>query len=322
MIYNNGLPNEDKTMKFILKKSKFSKKLKKLEFLTIPAILMLFGILGMIAVKWSDGEQGTSASITTTIVSPSATASVSADSSVKESEDKDKCNIVVVDLYGELVSYLNAGDYNYDGDVIGDFTSSEDIIYGLIGVKEDPSKKGVLVSVNSSGGEPVAGEEIARALQNLDVPVVAVIRQVGASAAYWAASGADTIFASENSDVGSIGVALYLEDHTDKNKKEGVAYNVFTMGKYKSMGDPGRPMTEEEKKLINRDIKIVYDNFIKAVAQNRNLSETKVRQLADGATMLGELALKNGLVDYVGTMFDAEGYLSEKIGEKVVLCGL
>ena len=69
-----------------------------------------------------------------------------------------------------------------------------------------------------------------------------------------------------------------------------------------------------------RDLKIIHSNFIKAVAQNRNLSVEKVSSLADGSSVLGEQAKKLGLIDRIGDLVDVEDYLSEKIGEKVEIC--
>jgi protease-4 len=56
------------------------------------------------------------------------------------------------------------------------------------------------------------------------------------------------------------------------------------------------------------------------VAKNRNLDVAKVKKLADGSTMLGQMALENGLIDEIGDQYDVENYLSELIGEKVNIC--
>jgi protease-4 len=67
-------------------------------------------------------------------------------------------------------------------------------------------------------------------------------------------------------------------------------------------------------------VNILHENFIKMVAENRSLDIEKVRKLADGSTMLGEMALQNGLIDQIGGMFEVRDYLKEKIGRNIEIC--
>ncbi len=69
-----------------------------------------------------------------------------------------------------------------------------------------------------------------------------------------------------------------------------------------------------------RDINIMHQNFIKAVSDNRKIDIEKVASLADGSTMLGEAALRNGLIDQIGSMPEVKEHLKEKIGEEVTFC--
>ena len=69
-----------------------------------------------------------------------------------------------------------------------------------------------------------------------------------------------------------------------------------------------------------RDIEIIHQNFIKAVAENRNLDINKVKAMADGSSMLGEMALQNGLIDKIGGESEVKEYLKEKIGDEVEIC--
>jgi len=140
------------------------------------------------------------------------------------------------------------------------------------------------------------------------------------SAAYMAASGADEIFASKNSDVGSIGVTMSYLDYVKQNEKEGLTYIPLASGKFKDTGDPDKILTREEKDLLMRDIDIMHQNFVRMVAENRNLEIEKVAQLADGSSMLGEMALENGLIDRIGGMFEVEEFLKNKIGGEVDIC--
>jgi protease-4 len=161
---------------------------------------------------------------------------------------------------------------------------------------------------------------VANALKESTKPTVVVIRQSGLSAAYWASTGATQIFASRNSDVGSIGVTSSYLDNVGKNQKDGNAYVQLSSGKYKDAGDPDRPLTEEERQLFLRDIKITHQNFIEAVATNRNIPVDQVRAIADGSSVLGEQAKSLKLVDQIGGWFEAEKYIEQQIGEKPEVC--
>ncbi len=224
---------------------------------------------------------------------------------------KSQCNVSVRTLYGELNTYP-LGQW--------DETDSGTLVRSLERDEQDDGIIAVVLDVDSPGGYPVAGEEVSSALLRLTKPNVAVIRSTGASAAYWAAMGADYVFASRSSDVGSIGVIVSFPDESEKNKTEGVAYNEFTSGTFKNLGTPTRPVTKDEKALIERDIKEVHENFVSAVSAQRNLSIEKVRALADGSSMTGSRAKEEGLIDAIGGFEEAKVYLAEKLGVPVVFC--
>jgi len=100
-------------------------------------------------------------------------------------------------------------------------------------------------------------------------------------------------------------------DNTKQNQAEGLTYNQLSVGKFKDSGNPDQPLTAEEKELFMRDIKILHENFIKAVAENRNLDIEKVGVMADGSTMLGDMAIENGLIDRIGSFDEVEEYINE-----------
>ena len=230
------------------------------------------------------------------------------------------CNVQGMILRGDVVTYISPADYNDNGDVIVDEQSSENIVGRIEDAEKDDDIKAIVLEIDSYGGAGVAGEEIANALKSAKKPTVALIRNGAASAAYWAATGASRIFASKNSDVGSIGVTMSYLDAVEQNKKEGYTYNSLSSGKFKDTGDPDKQLTPEEIKLIMRDVNIMHQNFIKDVSDNRKLSIEKVTSLADGSTMLGEAALKNGLIDQIGGQTGVNQYLKDKIGEDVEIC--
>jgi protease-4 len=109
-------------------------------------------------------------------------------------------------------------------------------------------------------------------------------------------------------------------DYSRQNQKDGLTYNQLSSGKFKDTGDPDKALTAQESELLMRDINIIHQNFIKAVAENRNLDIKKVENLADGSTMLGQMALENGLIDEIGSQPEVEKYLKEKIGQDLEIC--
>ena len=217
-------------------------------------------------------------------------------SGLTEVAEQNQCNVSVRTLYGELVTYPTHGDE----------TDSGSLVRALLRDKNDASIKAVILDIDSPGGYPVAGEEVALALQGLGKPSVAVIRSTGASAAYWAALGATRIVASRSSDVGSIGVIVTFPDESEKNTREGILYNEFTSGKFKNLGTPTRPVTKEEKILLEEGINEVFEHFVEVVSRARNLDTAVVTKLADGRTMTGVRAKEAGLIDEVGGFMEAK----------------
>jgi len=240
-----------------------------------------------------------------------------------ENQQPASCNVADITLYGTLVYYPSESTgaaTSATGDGSLDQTAAEDIRHDIEAADSDPSVKAVLLQIDSPGGDPVAGEDVANALQHASKPTVALVADEGTSAAYWAATGAQTIFASANSSLADIGVTQsYLQD-TERNDENGLQFISLTAGKYKDMGNPDAPLTPEEKTLFERDLTITDQNFIAQVAENRGLSVASVTALADGSSMLGKMALQNGLIDKIGNIYDVESYLKDKIGSDVALC--
>lgn len=244
-----------------------------------------------------------------------------ADEDYSDDESDDSfCNAQGVELRGDLVTYIPASNIAEDGSQLNDETASDYILATIEEAEANEAIKAIILEIDSYGGSAVAAEEVANALKRAKKPTVVFVRSAATSAAYWAASGADTIFASSLSDIGSLGVTMSYLDNTQKNAKDGLTYNSLSVGKFKDYGDPDKPLTAEERKLIMRDLEINHNIFIKAVSENRNLPIDKVKLLADGSSMPGEMALENGLIDKIGGYYDAQIYLNELIGEKTEIC--
>jgi protease-4 len=169
----------------------------------------------------------------------------------------------------------------------------------------------VLLEINSPGGTPVASERIAERFRSSNLPVVGVIGDVGASGGYMIAAATDYLIASPMSDVGSIGVNMSFVEESEKNEEEGLTYVQLTTGKFKDIGSPNRPITEEEKKLLQADLDLVHNEFINIISDYRGLDRDEVVALADGASMPGIKALNAKLIDELGGRAEATTVFSK-----------
>jgi protease-4 len=146
---------------------------------------------------------------------------------------------------------------------------------------------------------------------------------MGASGAYLAATGADTIIASEISDVGGIGITMSYLDNVAENQTLGLNYNELTSAPFKDSGSPDRELSEEERALFEKHLAIYHDVFVREVSENRNLPYEKVAELADGSTLPGALAKEAGLIDTLGDQETAREWFAETLGieaSEVVFC--
>jgi protease-4 len=224
-----------------------------------------------------------------------------------QTADGSDCNIAVVPLAGEL--FTNAADAAVGGGVAAD-----DVLAALEQANGDDSIKGIVLAIDSPGGSPAGGEMIANALKASNKPTVALIREMGDSAAYFAATGADVIIASPMSDVGDIGVTSSFLDYSKQDTTNGQQFVQISSGKYKDAGNPDKALTVEEQRLLQRNVDELYKTLTNEIAQNRNMSTTTVVALADGSSMPGSLAIGKGLIDMLGDATTASDWFEKKFG--------
>lgn len=192
--------------------------------------------------------------------------------------------------------------------------SSQDIVNFIEEASKDQMLKVIVLEINSPGGSAVASDEIAAAVKKAEKPVLALIREAGASGAYWIASAADYIIANKMSITGSIGVVSSYLEFSELMKKYGVSYERLIAGQFKDLGNPFQPLDSKERSIFQGKLDQIHKYFILEVAQNRKLSEEHVRQLATGEFFLGVEAKEFGLVDELGDKNTLELHLKEKYG--------
>lgn len=241
------------------------------------------------------------------------------------SEDEESfagCNVVGVNVHGCIMTYAPAADEGASGVPEGcdAMTISEDVVATLEEASRDTRIQALVLDIDSPGGTPQGAVEIEQAVKAFGKPSVAWIRGYGNSAAYWVASAADTIIASKESDIGSIGVTASYLDNAKQNVQEGLTFNSISTGKYKDAGSPDKSLTADERAMLEKSNHITLEHFIETIATNRKLPIEKVRALADGSSWLGEEALSLGLTDKLGTYPEVLAHLREGLGEEPVVC--
>ncbi len=225
------------------------------------------------------------------------------------SDDGFADRIAVIPLDGVLVTTDNSDSF-----LRGGVVSSSVFVDELKMLDEDEKVKGIIIEIDSPGGTAVASKEIADAIKNLNKTNYAVIRGVGASGAYWAASASDRIFASSLSITGSIGVIASYLQFSELFEKYGVEYERLVAGDKKDIGSPFRELNQNERNILQKKLDLMHDIFIQEVAENRGLNVSYVEELSDGEFYLGQEAFDLGLVDVLGSREDAVDMMKEELG--------
>lgn len=207
--------------------------------------------------------------------------------------------IAVIRIYGEI-SFQNQAKEVWGGSAKG----ADRIVRRLSDIKHDPSIKAVILRINSPGGTVAATQEIYNQIKELkkyNKKVVVSIGDIGASGAYYIACPADKIVANAGSLIGSIGVIMHLPEVSSLLEKVGVNLRVIKSGQHKDIGSMSRPMSEEERGILQGVIDDAYQQFYRAVKNGRQkIPEDQLKELADGRIFTGQQAKKAGLIDEIG----------------------
>jgi protease-4 len=183
-----------------------------------------------------------------------------------------------------------------------------DMRTALAQARNDRHVKAIVLDVDSPGGEVTASDEIYHEVVKTRAkkPVVVYMESVAASGAYYVSCGGKFLMADETSITGSIGVIIETLNYQKLFDKIGLASVVFKSGKFKDILNGARPMTPEERDLIQSFVMQTYDKFLGIVAKERGLSADVLRNtIADGRILSGKDALADKLIDGLGQIDDA-----------------
>jgi signal peptide peptidase SppA len=182
-------------------------------------------------------------------------------------------------------------------------TSYGDIAAMLDAAVADPQITGILLDVDSPGGEASGSFELARHVREAAgiKPVWAAANDSAFSAAYAIASAANRVVVTETGGVGSIGVIALHVDQSVKDANDGYRYTAITAGAHKNDFSPHEPLTDTAKAELQAEVDRLYGLFVDHVAAMRNLSAEDVRATEAGL-YFGPNAVAAGLADVVGTL--------------------
>ncbi|MFD0749984.1 signal peptide peptidase SppA [Mucilaginibacter calamicampi] len=217
---------------------------------------------------------------------------------VGDKDDVSSNRIAMVYASGEI-----AGGEGNDNSI-----GSETLSKALRKVRLDEKVKAVVLRINSPGGSSLASDVIWREvlLTRKVKPVIVSMGDVAASGGYYIACAADSIYAQPNTVTGSIGIFAILPNMQKLlNDKLGITFDNVKTGKYADMGSVDRPLTADERAILQAQVNRGYFDFTKAVADGRHKTREYIDSIGQGRVWTGEQAIKIGLVDRLGSINNA-----------------
>ncbi len=224
---------------------------------------------------------------------------------------KDK--IAIIEIDGLIVNGSKSG-------LLGGGENPMSVFMEKLNVaKNDPDVKAVVLRINSPGGTVTASNMMYHALTEFKAktkkPVVACMLDVAASGGYYIAAGCDGIVAGPSTVTGSIGTIMQTVSFAGTMEKIGVKAVAIKSGKLKDVGSPLRDLSEDEREVLQDMITKFFEQFLDVILKGRkNITEEKLRQLADGRVYIGTDAKENGLVDRIGYPADAVKWAKKLAG--------
>lgn len=223
----------------------------------------------------------------------------------------ERAKVALIYLLGPIISYVD--DAPYGENVAG----ADELADYINRATEEEDVRAIILRVDSPGGSPSASETIRRALvraQAKGKTVVVSMGAVAASGGYWVSAPADRIFALPSTLTGSIGVAggkFVLAGLWDK---VGVNWDGLQWGDNAGMWSMNSTFSAGERARFEAMMDRTYDGFIARVAEGRHMTEEQADNVARGRVWTGAQALDNGLVDELGGLNSALGYVATTTG--------
>jgi protease-4 len=232
-------------------------------------------------------------------------------------EGKTKIALLVGD--GEITRSTSNDNINDTG------ISSGGMIKRIKQVSDDSDIKGVILRIDSPGGDAIASDDILHEAQALSKkkPVVISMSDTAASGGYFIAMTGDPVLAYANTLTGSIGVFSGRVNLRGLYEKIGLKKEILSRGHFANIDSDYGPLTPEERAKLHSEIEAFYKGFVERVASGRKRKYDEVEPLAQGRVWLGAQAKKNGLIDEIGGLDRALELVKEKakipVSERIAL---
>lgn len=174
-------------------------------------------------------------------------------------------------------------------------------------VREDGSIKGVILRIDSPGGDAVASDEILHELKLLSArkPLVISMSDLAASGGYFISMTGDPVVSYPDTITGSIGVLYVRPNFHGLFDKFGIQEDTLTRGKLANMDSLYAPLSDAAQQKLHDSIEATYRSFVSKVATARKKTYDQIDPLAQGRVWMGAQARQNGLVDQIGALDEA-----------------
>jgi len=227
--------------------------------------------------------------------------------------------IIALIMLGYLASKIPYGHRVAVLKIQGVIVNPYPLVQKIENLRENKRVVALVLMVDSPGGSVGASQEIYRAIErfrNTGKPVVVSMGNVAASGGYYVSVPANYIYANPGTITGSIGVIITHIAYKDLMDKLGIKATAIKSGKFKDTLSPFRDLNEEERKYLEQTVNEVYEQFIQAILKYRSnkISEEKLREIADGRVLSGRVAKELGLIDELGSLYDAIDKAKELAG--------
>ncbi|CAG9623348.1 signal peptide peptidase SppA [Sutcliffiella rhizosphaerae] len=213
-------------------------------------------------------------------------------------------NGVIQDTGSDVTSIFQSPGYNH-----------RQFLKMLDQAKEDNSIQGIVVRVNTPGGGVSESAEIHKRLveiqEETEKPIYISMGSMAASGGYYIAAPADKIFAAPETITGSIGVIMQGINYAELAENYGVKFETIKSGPYKDIMSPTKDMSSEERQILQTMVDNMYNQFVNVIAQGRDMSESDVRNIADGRIYDGQQAKEINIVDELGYFEDVIDAMKE-----------
>ena len=250
--------------------------------------------------------------------------------SIKKVGERDYAKVEVAGVDGKtkIAFIVGQGEITRGGtnDTVGnDGITASGLVKLMREVKNDASIKGVILRIDSPGGDGIASDDILHEAKSLSAkkPLVISMSDLAASGGYFIAMTGDPVVAYPNTLTGSIGVFFGKVNLRGLFDKVGIATYTLKRGRFSDIDSTTAPLDDEQRAKLRREIETFYKGFVDRVAAGRKKPYDTVEPLAQGRVWLGAQAKQNGLVDELGGLDRAIELVRDRAkissSEKIVL---